>query len=119
MKYPKSIITSDMKHCYLCGKGDHIEIHHIFSGSNRQHSTAFGCVVPLCHECHQGTNGVHSNREKMDYLRKVAQSCCEHEYHWTEQDFRSVFHRNYLTDEDRESLKGKVMQTIDLGEEII
>ena len=118
MKYTKSIITNDMRVCYLCGKSENIEIHHIFSGSNRKKSTAFGCVVPLCHECHQGTDGVHFNREKMDYLRKVAQLCCEHEYHWTEQDFRSVFHRNYLDDEDRQKLKDKVLQTIDLGEEI-
>ena len=114
MNYPRPIITSDMSRCYLCGSRDHIEIHHVFSGANRQKSTAFGCVVPLCHECHQGTNGVHNNREKMDYLRKIAQLCCENEYGWDEDDFRSVFHRNYLDDKDRQDLKDKIEGSIDL-----
>ena len=94
MKYPKSIITSDMGHCYLCGSGDHIEIHHIFSGSNRSHSTAFGCVVPLCHDCHQGSDGVHFNREKMDYLKKIAQTKWMEKY--PNKDWMREFHRNYL-----------------------
>ena len=113
MKYQESIITKTKDRCYLCGSRERIEIHHIFSGSNRQKSTAFGCVVSLCYNCHQGTNGVHHNREKMDHLRKIAQLRCEEVYNWTEKDFLSVFHRNYLTDEDREQLKAETINLED------
>ena len=75
----KSIITSVMNRCYLCGSYQRIEIHHIYSNCYRKKSTKYGLVVPLCYECHQGINGVHHNRQKMDYLRAIGQAKFEEE----------------------------------------
>lgn len=98
-KYPKSIITHDLKHCYLCGSSNWIEIHHIFGGSNRKHSTKYGLVVPLCHYCHnEPPNGVHFNKERMTYLRKIGQKAFEVNY--PEENFLKIFHRNYLDEEE-------------------
>ena len=96
-KYPPSIITNDMGKCYLCGSTKHIEIHHIFNGPSRKKSTEYGLVVPLCHECHQGQNGVHANREKMDYLRKIGQKAFMKKY--PNKNWFKEFHRNYLDEE--------------------
>ena len=111
MEYKKSIVATGNQ-CFLCGSTRNIEIHHIFSGAFRKKSTEYGLVVPLCHDCHQGTNGVHYNRERMDYLRKVGQLAFENEY--SNLDFMKVFGRNYLDDEDRELLKDKIMKGFDL-----
>lgn len=91
----KSIITNDKEHCFLCGSKRWIEIHHIFGGSNRKHSTKYGLVVPLCHDCHnEPPNGVHFNKERMDYLRKLGQEAFIREY--PNLDFLKIFHKNYL-----------------------
>ena len=88
-----SIITKVMNRCYLCHSYKNIEIHHIYSGCYRKKSTRYGLVVPLCHECHQGTNGVHFNRQKMDYLRVIGQLKFEEVY--PDLDFLKVFGRDY------------------------
>ena len=93
-KYPPSIITNDMSKCYLCGATRNIEIHHIFPSGLRKKSTQYGLVVPLCHNCHQGTNGVHQSRKKMDYLKKIAQEKWMAKY--PDKDWLKEFHRNYL-----------------------
>ena len=92
-KYPPSIITDDMSHCYLCGSPRWIEIHHIFPSGLRKKSTEYGMVVPLCHDCHQGPNGVHANRQKMDYIKRVAQEKFEEAH--PDLDFLKIFHRSY------------------------
>ena len=89
----KNIITTCMNRCYLCGSYQRIEIHHIYSNAFRKKSTRYGLVVPLCYNCHQGTNGVHFNREKMDYLRKLGQIRFEEVY--PDLDFIKIFGRDY------------------------
>ena len=91
---PKSIITSDMRTCYLCGSTRFIEIHHIYSNCNRDKSTKYGLVVPLCRECHRGSKGVHSDYSKMRYLREIGQRKFMEVY--PELDFMKIFRRNYL-----------------------
>ena len=93
----------------MCGSTRNIEIHHIFSGSFRAKSTKYGLVVALCHECHQGTNGVHFNREKMLKLRKIGQR--KFMEHYPDLDFRKIFGKNYLDDAEQEetiNLEGEI-----------
>lgn len=91
----KSIITNDMNHCYLCGSSNWIEVHHIFGGPNRNNSTKYGLVVPLCHYCHnEPPNGVHHNRERMDQIKKIGQEAFVKAY--PDKDFLEIFHKNYL-----------------------
>lgn len=92
-RFPSSIMTNDMHTCFLCGSQCRIEIHHIFSGPFRKKSTKYGLVVPLCYDCHQGTNGVHFNRQRMDDLRRRGQIRFEEVY--PQLDFLSLFGRNY------------------------
>ena len=97
-KYKESIVDKGRKCCYLCGGTRNLEIHHIFSGSNRKLSTRYGLVVTLCANCHRGINGVHNNYEKMEELRKIGQKAFQKEY--PSLDFLKIFHRNYLGEED-------------------
>ena len=91
----KSILTNDNKHCYLCGRNGPLEIHHIFGGPNRNNSTEFGLVVPLCHSCHTGSvESVHQSKQAMEYLRKIGQQKFEVTY--PELDFLKIFKKNYL-----------------------
>lgn len=93
-KYPKSIMTEDMEHCFLCGSSSWIEVHHIFGGANRTNSTRYGLVVPLCHYCHnEPPNGVHHNKERMDHLHKLGQQKFQEVY---SDNFLKIFHKNYL-----------------------
>lgn len=99
MKRPKidpnnpSIIVKDMTHCLLCGKTNNIEWHHVFSNSNRNKSTEYKLIVPLCQRCHQQ---VHQDYELMHQLRVIGQIAFEKEY--PNKDFLSIFHRNYKGD---------------------
>ena len=94
MKY-KSIMTLDTDRCFLCGRYGELEWHHIFGGANRQNSTKYGLVVPLCHSCHnEPPDGVHFNRERMDALRAEGQRRFESmSDHAT---FMKIFGENYL-----------------------
>ena len=97
-KYKTSIVDGGKKCCYLCGTTHQLEIHHIYSGSNRKNSTKYGLVVTLCATCHRGVVGVHNNYDKMLHLRKVGQQAFEKAY--PSLNFTKIFHRNYLGDED-------------------
>lgn len=87
-------IMSDVRRCYLCGSYSNIEYHHILGGGKRKLSTKYGLVVPLCRECHRGSDGVHSNYSKMRYLRECGQRRFQEVY--PELDFMKIFGRNYL-----------------------
>lgn len=93
MKYPPSIMTDDMHHCYLCGSPRDIEIHHIYPSGLRRKSTEYGMVVPLCRDCHQGPHGVHNNIERMNKLRAEGQVRFEERY--PNESFLQVFKRNW------------------------
>ena len=88
-----SILTNDLSRCYLCGKPkDHL--HEIYFGKNRVNSMKWGCVAPLCFECHQGNHGVHNNEEINIMLKKECQLKFTEVY--PDIDFISIFHRNYI-----------------------
>ena len=90
-----SIMTNNFSKCYMCGSYHWIEIHHIFGGANRNKSTEYGLVVPLCHYCHnEPPNGVHHNKKRMDWLRGEGQKKFEETY--PDLDFLKVFGKNYL-----------------------
>lgn len=99
--YAPSIVSghSDCQ-CWQCGKNgaaDPLNRHEIFFGPYREKSKRLGLWVYLCHsDCHQGPEGVHSNRF-FDYtLKAVAQAAAMREYSWDEAKFIQEFGRNYL-----------------------
>lgn len=88
-----SILTNDLSRCYLCGKPkDHL--HEVFFGKNRINSMKWGCVVPLCFECHQGKFGVHNNHDADIKLKQKCQFKFIKTYPTI--DFLSIFHKNYI-----------------------
>lgn len=95
MKKPYTIITDNYEQCFICGSYQMIEWHHIFPASNRKKSTEYGCVVPLCKYCHnEPPNGVHQNRQRMDWLKAIGQKRFNEVY--PELDFMQIFKKNYL-----------------------
>ena len=95
----KSIIKGDSEdRCYICGRTEWIERHHIFNGTaNRKKSEKYGLTVHLCHWCHnEPPNGVHYNQETDTRLKQIGQKAAMDEYGWTVDDFRKVFGKNYL-----------------------
>lgn len=57
----RSILTDNLKVCYICGSTENVDLHHCIHGSpeNRKLATKYHIVVGLCSECHRGLNGVH------------------------------------------------------------
>ena len=92
----KSIIQRE-KECYITGRTDQLESHHIFGGQpNRQLSEKYGLKVWLTQDYHnEPPNGVHHNKELMDKLHKDGQRAFEM-VHGTRKDFLEIFGRNYL-----------------------
>lgn len=87
-----SILTNDLTRCYLCGKPKN-HIHEIYFGKNRVNSMKWGCCVPLCYSCHNGSNGVHHNEQLNIMLKKKCRKKFDEVYH--EIDFVSIFHQTY------------------------
>ena len=88
-----SILTNDLTKCFLCGRPKE-HLHEIFYGKNRVNSMKWGCVAPLCHNCHVGNNGVHFNKEVDITLKQICQKKFIEVY--PEIDFLSIFHKNYI-----------------------
>jgi hypothetical protein len=47
--------------CVVCGQ-PFAHIHHVMEGRTPGRRSGDFCVVPLCWECHEGTNGIHGDR---------------------------------------------------------
>lgn len=92
----KSILQTE-KRCYMCGSVRWLELHHIFNAYNKKNSEKYGLLVYLCHYCHnEPPNGVHHNAKNRITLQANAQKAAMKYYGWSEDDFRSIFHKNYL-----------------------
>lgn len=84
-------------YCFLCGKWNVLEKHHIFGGANRKKSEKYKLTVDLCHNCHnEPPNGVHHNRKAMDDLHRYGQMKAMSEQNWTVKQFYEVFGKNYI-----------------------
>ena len=61
--------------CVVCGE-PFAHLHHILEGRTPGRKAGDFCVVPVCLECHTGTNGIHGRRtrwslHKMDELKAL------------------------------------------------
>lgn len=83
-----SIITDDLEHCYICG-GKKEHLHEVIFGKNRVNSMIYGLVIPVCSKCH---DYIHNNIKLDNELKVLAQTKFEETY---EEDFLSIFHKNY------------------------
>ena len=87
-----SILTDDLKHCYLCGC-PLVDMHEIYGAGNRKASMRNGFCVPLCRHHHmQVTCNNTMNRE----LKQVCQKKFEETH--TREEFMQIIGKNYLED---------------------
>lgn len=95
----KSIITNDLMHCFVCGAGYNLHLHHTMFGSNRKKADEDGLIVPLCLHHHTGSNeAVHGkDGKKLDsYLKKISEEAWLIYYDKKKEDFIERYGRNYL-----------------------
>ena len=100
----KSILQEE-KECYLSGRTDWLEEHHIFYGQGRRKlSERYGLKVWLNHYWHNEPpsenclcGGVHFNKELRRRLEREGQRAFEQKYPGL--DFRKLFGRSYIEEE--------------------
>lgn len=85
-----SILTNNLKECYVCNKKKKEDLHEIFGGANRQKSMIWGLVIPICRECHIGWE---TNKELRERIQKEAKE--EFIKRYTKEKFREEFGKNY------------------------
>lgn len=49
--------------CIVCGE-PFAHVHHILEGRTPGRKSGDFCVVPVCLECHTGTDGIHGTRKR-------------------------------------------------------
>lgn len=98
--------------CFLCGRDgtdDPLDFHHIFGGNaaDRRKCEQYGLKVRLCHDrCHIfGERAAHNCAETMRQLRRMGQRKAMLEQDWTVDDFRLMFGRNYLDEDELEEIE--------------
>lgn len=98
-KRTESIIQDkDECECWICGKTDRLEVHHICHGTaNRSLSDKYGLWVFLCPDCHRGTNGVHgkNGHHRDQTLKCTAQRAFENKI-GSREEFRAIFGKSYI-----------------------
>ena len=81
-----------IKACYITGRGDHLDCHHVYGGANRKKSDAYGCWVWLTHDIHMALHT--TNPELQLQLKRECQE--EFEKTHTRDEFRRIFGKSYL-----------------------
>lgn len=85
-----SIITHNLDKCVICGK-KRDNLHEIFFGAGkRQLSIKYGCVIPLCYQCHIR---IHKDSVLSIIWKVKCQEMFEKVY--PNLDFLEIFGKNY------------------------
>lgn len=92
-------IIQDEEMCFICGRRDTLEEHHIvFGNPGRMNSEKYGIKVMLCKEHHTGSKGVHHGNHELDImLKKIGQR--EFEKIYSRRKWMEVFGKNYLLED--------------------
>lgn len=93
--------------CELCGNWEALEEHHIFPGRGmRAISEKYGAKIRLCHYCHQtDRDSVHRSRETREAVQRYGQKKVMLEHGWSAGEFRAIFGKNYLSEEEAEEIE--------------
>ena len=86
-----SIITDNLKVCYICRKRPKMDLNEAFGGCNRQMSMKYGLVIPVCRKCH---NEYDIDKELRNKYQKEAQLKFEEIY--SHELFMNEFKKNYF-----------------------
>ena len=85
-----SIITDDLDHCYICGRPRE-NLHEVYEGAKRIASMKYGCVLPLCYQCHIK---IHHDRNMALFYKRLMQNKFIEVY--PDLNFIDIFKINYL-----------------------
>lgn len=86
-----SIITDNLKVCYICKQKPKEDLHEVFGGCNRRKSIEWGLVIPVCRECHSKWDIDSKLRiETQEYVQQIFEKQYSHELFMTE------FKKNYI-----------------------
>lgn len=112
----QSIMHNQNDHtCYLCmmlhqdyTSKFFLEEHHaIYGHGKRNKSEQYGLKIKLCPEHHRTSKeAVHCNHEIALMVQKEAQRAFEQRF--PELNFREIFGKNYITEEEREKTAQKI-----------
>jgi predicted metal-binding protein len=80
--------------CFICGKWDDLDTHHIYGNSNRKKSELYGHTIRICRACHDDLH--FRNPENYAYLKQDFQRI--HEQTYSREHFMREFGKNYLDD---------------------
>lgn len=94
--YAPTLLPAEPSHCYRCGFWKETARHEVFGGTRRNASKVYGLWVNVCPTCHEILHQYGSERL---ILQREAQSVAMLEYHWTADEFRRRFGKNYLTED--------------------
>lgn len=93
----KTIMDTDLKHCYVCGDVRNLEIHHVIHGyANRKWADKYHLVVSLCHSCHRRVHDVDVELDR--FLEGEGQKAFEKEH--PDLDFKKIFGKNFILEGD-------------------
>ena len=82
----------DERRCFITGRTDRLDLHHVYAGARRKASDRFGCWCWLTHEIHMELHDRNKELDKM--LRRACQERFEEIY--SHQEFMEIFGKNYL-----------------------
>ena len=91
----QSIMQTD-KECYITGRSDNLECHHIYFGANRKISDNNGFWVWRTRDMHTGNNGIHGKYGQSLNLRLKMECQQEFEKTHSREDFIRLIGRSYL-----------------------
>ena len=98
--YAPTIIPHMPLCCNCCGMYRETARHEIFGGSRRAASKALGLWVNVCPACHDEIHHGKNAAVLQAFYHKRGQQTAMAYYHWTVDDFRSRFGKNYLDSEE-------------------
>ncbi len=88
-QYPyASIFTDDLKTCYISGRKDNVEIHHIFGAGRKHFSEKYHFILPLTAEWHKITSKcIHLDRELDLKYKRLCQEYWLNTLHKTKEEW--------------------------------
>ena len=89
-------MQQDWSICYLCGRNENLEEHHVFPGKNRKLSDMYGLVIHICGQrCHRcGKESVHMDAVTNRFVQAAGQEAFLRVY-GSKKDFRGIFGKYY------------------------
>ena len=91
----KSIIQTNKDYCYVCGKPNPTDEHHIFGGANRKKSDEDGMTIYLHRTCH---TWLHNHPISSKTYKIRGQKIWEKTY-GSREDFIDRYTKSYILEE--------------------